>query len=419
MAVVYAIKSGNWSDPTVWSTGALPGTSDDVRSNTFTVNIDGSYTVKTLSNCSEGGAATGGTFNLLNDVTLTATDRIFNTLTSANPGPASVGALTYSQPGGSATINAVIQGGAFLDQASGSRVGVSASGSGTLTVNGAVYAGGAGGNGQGSRGIVASGSVNLNLVGHAIGGNAVGTSSVLNNAIQWSSAGTLNVTGNISGGNTWSAGVGLSSSGNVIVTGNALSKGLDNYSTGIAKLFGITYGSGATNQSTGELHLVGALSPSDSSSCVTGGGVSSNTFLTGPFLTSNNGTQAISVPRWLWKQTDQQPTYMQVRTETSLAIRPLYTADYVGGNPVVANVRSGVTYGPLNELIGTMAVPPADSVGLGVPVDHTVGTQTVSISPTDFWGVPTSSLVASDSIGARLRHCSTPASTAAQVASLV
>jgi hypothetical protein len=43
------------------------------------------------------------------------------------------------------------------------------------------------------------------------------------------------------------------------------------------------------------------------------------------------------------------------------------------GNPIAANVRSGVVYGGGN-LTGTCAVPAAGSVSLGVPVDATTGT---------------------------------------------
>jgi hypothetical protein len=39
-----------------------------------------------------------------------------------------------------------------------------------------------------------------------------------------------------------------------------------------------------------------------------------------------------------------------------------------------ADVRSGTVYGPSSELEGTLAVPAAGSVAMGVPVDATVGT---------------------------------------------
>ena len=50
MANVFAVKSGNWSDPTVWNNGILPTSVDDVYSNTFTVTVDGTFTVLSLRN---------------------------------------------------------------------------------------------------------------------------------------------------------------------------------------------------------------------------------------------------------------------------------------------------------------------------------------------------------------------------------
>lgn len=69
---------------------------------------------------------------------------------------------------------------------------------------------------------------------------------------------------------------------------------------------------------------------------------------------------------------------MQIRSSDLSTIRPLYTADSVGGNPAVNNVRSGTVYGPSNELTGTCAVPPVGSVALGVPVDNTTGTAAIT-----------------------------------------
>ena len=37
MAIVRAVKTGVWSDTTVWNTGSLPTSADDVYSNNFTV----------------------------------------------------------------------------------------------------------------------------------------------------------------------------------------------------------------------------------------------------------------------------------------------------------------------------------------------------------------------------------------------
>lgn len=50
MAVRYAIKSGNWSDPTVWDNNAVPVPGDDVYANGWTVTINTNINVNTLRN---------------------------------------------------------------------------------------------------------------------------------------------------------------------------------------------------------------------------------------------------------------------------------------------------------------------------------------------------------------------------------
>lgn len=59
--------------------------------------------------------------------------------------------------------------------------------------------------------------------------------------------------------------------------------------------------------------------------------------------------------------------------------RNLYLTDaYAATYPAAANVRSGTTYGAGGSLTGTCAVPGAASVLVGVPVDATTGSATVS-----------------------------------------
>ena len=66
MANVYATKSGNWSDTALWNTLALPATVDDVFSNNFTVYVDNSFQVRTVTNLSAVGITAGGFFVLNN-----------------------------------------------------------------------------------------------------------------------------------------------------------------------------------------------------------------------------------------------------------------------------------------------------------------------------------------------------------------
>lgn len=72
MPNVFAVKSGNWSDTTLWNTGSLPTVNDDVFANNFTVYVDNNYQVKTLRNLSGTGIAAGGQFILNNQITLSS-----------------------------------------------------------------------------------------------------------------------------------------------------------------------------------------------------------------------------------------------------------------------------------------------------------------------------------------------------------
>lgn len=56
--VVVAVKSGNWSDPTVWNTGRLPESTDQVFANGFTVTIDQDVTVLSISNDADAPIST-------------------------------------------------------------------------------------------------------------------------------------------------------------------------------------------------------------------------------------------------------------------------------------------------------------------------------------------------------------------------
>jgi hypothetical protein len=84
--------------------------------------------------------------------------------------------------------------------------------------------------------------------------------------------------------------------------------------------------------------------------------------------------------------------------------------DPTTGFPAVGNVRQGTTYAS-GTLTGTLAVPPTGAVSLGVPVDNTTGTATLSAQD-----IFTAIANSADPIAVRLRNVSTVATTAATVA---
>jgi hypothetical protein len=389
MANVYAVKSGNWSDTTVWNTGALPTTADDVYSNTFTVAADTTATVLSLRNSSAAGITAGGYFTAVGGVTLTG--NFIHTSPTLF-----ISSLTTGQ---SFTIVGNINTGTAIGQAACIN-----NSSGTINVIGNVLA-----NGNGTAGIRNSSTGTVNIVGSVTGGNDVNGYGASN-----LSAGTINITGNvIAGGGTPSSpnyGANNASTGTLNITGNA------NASAQCPAV---------NNASTGTLTIIGAITALTYPGLASGG-ISQNTFLTGPFIGTAQGVVANLALRWRWIASVGS-SYMTVPNSTATGYKNLYTSDSTlsqSGQPDITNVRSGTIYGPNSELTGTCAVPPAGSVALGVPVDATTGTailtqqnvqDALSAASAVTLNQQTSSLTTSGSIGERLKLASTVATTAQQL----
>jgi hypothetical protein len=85
---------------------------------------------------------------------------------------------------------------------------------------------------------------------------------------------------------------------------------------------------------------------------------------------ATNGYMATIAP---YVYLDAAVTQWEFR-KSNLTTNTLYTPGVATGHPATNNVRTGIVYGPTNNLTGTCAVPPAAAVSLGVPVDNTVGT---------------------------------------------
>ena len=368
MANVYAVKSGNWSDTTVWNTGALPTAADDVYSNNFTVTVDVSPTILTVRSTSASGIIAGGTFVLSNGITLTCTNPI------GGNGSGTLLTSSLSSPS-SAAINSN-----FVHQPGSTAYVLSHSGTGTINVTGNITGGGT----NAAHVIINTGQGTINIFGNVNGTTAGGSAP---NTISNSSTGTVNITGSVSlsGGSNGTT-INNSAGGTVNVTGavtNNATSGtacIINSSIGTIIIVGSVTNNGiiqvVANNGTGSLTINGILSAFGTGPVVGTGGASQLTYLTGPFVGTNVGTVANNALRWRWIPSVGS-SYMTVPNSTATGYKNLFTADSTNsqsGQPATNNVRSGTVYGPNSELTGTCAVPPAGSVALGVPVDNTTGT---------------------------------------------
>ena len=288
MAIVYAVKNGNWSDSTVWNTGALPAAADDVYSNNFTVNINGSYTVSSINNGANTGVTAGGYFNALagSNLTCTSVPGVISSSATAvyqfldtNPGVTAT-VSGYVQPSLTASVNNKVciyinTGGVLYVNGTVSSYGtISVSGyvmyaisvnMGRLVVNGKIQTGGISSN-------VPSAAIYMNtLAGDVsiIGDVQANTSSIVGYSINNQSvSGSVYVTGNLYGAGYYNNGVYVAATANVSY--GAAVYGSRVYVTG--NVYGQNYVSlGSDNRLSPNISTIGA-SPFSVTGNVYGGG---------------------------------------------------------------------------------------------------------------------------------------------------
>lgn len=202
MTIITAVKSGNWSDPTVWdSNPALPGAGDVVTPATFAVAIDQDVSVGELNGRTAGhtGYFTVGTApltiaaNILSGaVNLLRLSHATGLVTITGDVSAQGAHAVTSSGAGAVTINGNITGGTSAACA-GYQVPYSAAAGEKLTINGNLIAG------------ATSVAFALWCAGRAleveIGGNVTAHPTAADGqAANLTSVRSLTVTGNVQGG---------------------------------------------------------------------------------------------------------------------------------------------------------------------------------------------------------------------------
>ena len=127
------------------------------------------------------------------------------------------------------------------------------------------------------------------------------------------------------------------------------------------------------------------MTATNSNNAISSSSASATLRLSGSFISASNGTMAVYAQKFILNAT---PTLAKTRyalNGTSTYV-DMFTADNSLGQAAVADVRSGTVYAS-GLLTGTLAVPAAGSVALGVPVDATTGTAV--LTPEAVWSAAT------------------------------
>lgn len=367
MAIYYARANGNVNG-VIWATTPT-GTASDLfssftnadtlMSNNFTVTLNVNTTVLEIRNDTTGGATAGGKFNLSTGVTLTASIVAGGTTCVTAAGTcAIVGSLTATGVGpavdGSFT-SLTITGNIVASSISSVGYGVQFF-AGTVNVTGNVT-------GNNAIGIIGSTGTNINVTGTVTGGSLTNAQGIGGNFTNGTIVGTA-----IGG----SAGAGISHTGTGTCT-ITRAKGGPLVSSAVGVI-------GSTVGST----RVAEIEYGDLGASPTSGSIRLNDLITNVAVMYRFGTTK----------------------------KILIDSDVGGLMPATSNVRAGIVYNGGNST-GTCAVPAASSVAFGVPVDNTTGTAV--LTPSNVWDYLTTNINTSNSIGERLKNCSTIASVGQQL----
>ena len=368
----YTAASGNWSTTANWDGGvALPGAGDDVYADGKAIVIDQNVTVLSIRTTQRAGGTIGGTF------TVNATRTITCTGAGIISGTALGGFLVTANSPSVVTINSSINGGGTANF-----YGTSITGTATVNATGDITGGNTTGN---CYGLFISSTSILAITGNIYG---IATSA---NGIHCTGGATIGVTGNVNGSTT-NAGAGINNAtaaATINITGNTIANVGCAIQSAIASVVTIIGTSTASN-------TIAAVNLTNASAIVTlaGSCVNANNIMA--VQCNNTRIYASSIFSWKFQDEVGNPKY-------------LYSAGVALGNPVIADVRNGTTYGAALELTGTLKVPPVGSVALGVPTDNTTGSAILTASDLQnaIWGTIASDLITSGSIGERLKNTAT------------
>ncbi len=429
----WPINSGSWSNSAIWSGSLIPTASDDVFLNNQMVTLDQNIIVRSIRNIATGSAVAGGQLNIFSDYNITATPNGIN----SSGATVTSGFIKYYNTGSISIIATFLQTRNTLENVN----------SGTINITGEVQQPAITGVGfvtitNSSTGIInILGNVtcpsNSNLQNYGVLNASSGIINIVGNitsgiyqtaciAVVNNSNGVINVTGNVTGGSvgaTSGFGISNTSIGTVNITGNvnggsaATCHGINNGSIGTINITGnVTAGTstsvGINSTTAGIINVIGQLQATTTNNSISSTSTTATNVFSGPLINSGSRNAIYCYNVRLY---DDNTTRYTIGVSGSTNTISLVSPDQVTGVPSGSNVRAGISFGPGNELTGSMQVPNPQSVSIGVAVDNTVGTAIAK--PEDLWNYAVTSLTASNSIGQRLASTATSASNAAIVSS--
>ena len=424
----WPINSGSWSNAAIWSGSLIPTASDDVFLNNQIVTLDQTIIVSSIRNTATGSAIAGGQLNILSDYNITATPNGISSLGATVTG----GYIKYYNTGSITIIATFLQTQNTLENVNGGTIniigdvrlpliGVIANGrtvtnssNGVINILGNITCPGT--TTSGNYAVLNSLNGTINVIGNVIGGNNGGSPhGIVNN-----SNGIISVTGNVTGGSiSTTYGIANVSAGTVNITGNVnggsstMCHGVNNSSIGTINITGTVTGGtstsiGINSTTAGIINVIGQLQATTLNNAVSSTSTTATNIFSGPLINSGSRNAIYCYNVRLY---DDNTTRYTIGVSGSTDTISLLSPDQVTGVPSGSDVRAGISFGPGNELTGSMQVPNPQSVSVGVAVDNTVGKAIAK--PEDLWNYAVTSLTASNSIGQRLASTATSASTAA------
>lgn len=267
---------------------------------------------------------------------------------------------------------------------------------GSINISGSVYGGG----GSLTPAISNITATPVNVNGTVLGG--AGNSAF---GIQNTSNGIITINGDVVGGLS-AIGISNQGIGSVIINGTAIggsgAVGVFNNSTGsvtctLAK--GNAYGIG----SSGLTPQVGLWN-----------NVAGNCYVSGIEFGDRGMSPVVGPVQFINSTGNFCSMFRPSGLSKKILVDPLVSGSLL---PSSSDVRKNTVYG-LGNLVGSLSMPPSETVSYGVLTDNTSGTAILN-NPNQIWDYPVSNITGVNSIGNRLKNCSTVENLGQQLANIL